>query len=473
MKMSVETAPEHTLNRLWDVAIVGGGCAGIACAYALARRDPTLQIALFDPAQNIPAGVPFAHARPEHLLNVRASQLSIRSDLPMDFCEFLQQTQGALASEVHNQFASRQVYARYLSARVGDAEAMLADQGALVHITATVLRLERVNRLERVDTQFLLSTDAAPQRARRVILALGAGASVPMLCHPHWHQGPWRLRALPDHDAAARALVIGSGLTGVDSVQSLRTLGWRGEIHWLAPGARLPQCSVAHENPLWQWPSGFFNDISSPRELLTALRAQMHMAVAQNADWRSVIDALRPHTQHLFSAWSVREKLRVLKRLGSIWSRHRHRAAPVMAAQFAVWRADPKLKIIDARARSAQALSAQRCQVQLDREGIRTTDTYSLVIDARGPNYRLQCWPLVTKLVQAGVLQASATGLGLAVDSNGRAGEGVFALGAIGYGERLETTAVPELRVQAEQIAAIIWAQADLWAEGSAVMPLT
>ena len=44
----------------FDVAIVGAGFAGIACAIALVRRNPALNIVLFDPASDLPAGLPFA-----------------------------------------------------------------------------------------------------------------------------------------------------------------------------------------------------------------------------------------------------------------------------------------------------------------------------------------------------------------------------------------------------------------------------
>jgi uncharacterized NAD(P)/FAD-binding protein YdhS len=448
MTLQGSSTPEPTSARRWDVAIVGGGFAGIACAFALMRGDPTLRIAIMDPAQNLPAGLPFANARPEHLLNVRAAQLSIRSDLPFDFCDYLQRTHGAPAAEVHNHFAPRQVYAHYLAARL--AQAKQTSCAALEHIPATVAAIGQVG------AEFLLTTATTCERARCVILALGAGTHAAMLAHPRCYQGPWQLTALPEHEPQARALVIGSGLTGVDSVQSLRSLGWRGEIHWLAPHARLPQCSVVQESAAWPWPEEFLRRTQTPRVFLSALRAQLRIAAAQNSDWRAVIDALRPHTQSIFACWSARERLRALKRLVPIWSRYRHRAPPVMAAQFVTWRSDSKLHIIDARAQSARAVSAQSCAVQLVQKGLSRTEHYALVIDARGPNYGLPCWPLLSQLLQAGLVKASATGLGLQVAADGVAGEGVFALGAICYGERLETTAVPELRVQAEQIAQLV-----------------
>jgi uncharacterized NAD(P)/FAD-binding protein YdhS len=59
-------------------------------------------------------------------------------------------------------------------------------------------------------------------------------------------------------------------------------------------------------------------------------------------------------------------------------------------------------------------------------------------------------------LLDAGLAAPGPLGLGLATDPDGRCSEGVYALGALRRGELWETTAVPEIRVQADAIAATI-----------------
>ena len=62
-------------------------------------------------------------------------------------------------------------------------------------------------------------------------------------------------------------------------------------------------------------------------------------------------------------------------------------------------------------------------------------------------------------LINDGLIKASTTGFGLDADIDGRVGDQIYTLGALAFGERLETTAVPEIRQQAERIAELIVAR--------------
>jgi uncharacterized NAD(P)/FAD-binding protein YdhS len=71
--------------------------------------------------------------------------------------------------------------------------------------------------------------------------------------------------------------------------------------------------------------------------------------------------------------------------------------------------------------------------------------------------------PLVRQLFDDGLVRAHASGLGLDVDSEGRViansgakHENLFALGPITQGVFWESTAVPEIRVRAAAIAAML-----------------
>ena len=80
---------------------------------------------------------------------------------------------------------------------------------------------------------------------------------------------------------------------------------------------------------------------------------------------------------------------------------------------------------------------------------------------ARSPN------PFIRRLLTKGVLQPGPHGIGVATDANGRvldrAGSAmpdVYTLGSARIGQLWESIAIPELRVQAEQIARLILGQA-------------
>jgi len=443
----------------FDVVIVGAGFAGIACATALVRRDPALNIVLLDPAAALPAGLPFAGARPEHLLNVRADQMSLDSAQPLDFCDYLAVQNGESSDSVREGFAPRAVYCDYVGQAFQAAQRdAVAGSGQIKSMRVQVTKITRLDQkyliYGRLISGKLSDAEVVVQvQAAHVILALGAGEYKSVIAHPRWHVGPWRLTVLPAHTPSDTALIIGSGLTGIDGAQTLHRLGWNGAIKMLSPNARLPAANLECALPIWHLAPNFVQLSRTPRLFLQALRLELARAQAAGIDWRAVLNALRPITQQIFAHWTPAQRVSILRRGGSIWGAHRHRMPPSVAALIRTLESSGRLSLIQGRFVDVVARSESLLSVQV--AGGATND-YALVIDARGPNYRAKDWPLVTALVDAGLLKASLTGFGLAVDQDGRVGEQIYTLGVLTYGERLETMAVPEIREQAERIAEVI-----------------
>ena len=84
------------------------------------------------------------------------------------------------------------------------------------------------------------------------------------------------------------------------------------------------------------------------------------------------------------------------------------------------------------------------------------------VVNCTGPesNYRRLNHPLVVSLRERGLIQPDALGLGLQTDAHGalldaegRASERLHTLGPSRKGQLWETTAVPEIRIQAQALA--------------------
>lgn len=434
-----------------DLAIIGGGFSGIASALALQRQHTSganWRIAIIDPNPTLPAGTAFAGARAEHLLNVRASQMSLYVDHPSDFCDYWEREADESPSGSSAElFAPRALYARYLAHRLAQARAAGAK---ITHHPTRVTAMARVRSEDTDRSLWLIQTELAPIRSRFVVLATGARQNDGMLGHARVFQGPWQLRQLPPDPVQQTALIVGGGLTAIDALQSLVQLQWRGKIILVAPRAKLSEHHVDHHVATWSLPADFLSQCADPHAALRAVRAQLRQASQQQGDWRSVINALRPLTSAIFSAWSSAQRAQFLRHLAGIWNRHRHRAPPSSAAFVAELLARGQLKI---QAGRVKKLGASHNFVQAEiRSGTQEQSILcNLVIDARGGCYRTT--PLLQDLADAGFLQLSETGFGVVADADGLVGVDLYALGANCFGERLETTAVPELRVQAEVIA--------------------
>ena len=98
-----------------DVAIVGGGAAGVLVALQL-LADPalSLRVALIDPAAKPGGGAAYATAQATHLLNVPAGRMSAFQDDPGHFVRYLAARGYGDAELLATAFVPRRAYGRYL-----------------------------------------------------------------------------------------------------------------------------------------------------------------------------------------------------------------------------------------------------------------------------------------------------------------------------------------------------------------------
>jgi uncharacterized NAD(P)/FAD-binding protein YdhS len=419
-----------------DLICIGRGAAGIAFVHALARRGWHGRLGWI----GAPETLAFHRARCEHLLNTRASTMGVDPAAPDGFRTW-SQAQGV--SYGPDAFAHRRRFAAYLDACADDARMHLSAR-------ARVLIANRVASLDSDGGDLVVRVDKHLWRAPVVVAAAGFGAPRDAL-HPAAYD-PWNA---PYETLAARhaaIAIIGGGLSGLDSVHSLRAAGHRGAITVLARRAHVP---FAHpETPSSATPTGLV--AGSVAQTLHAVRARARML-----DWRCVLNSVRSQTPDWWATVPLAQKRSALRpdRL-DLWSLLRHRAPLVTRAYFDAALADGALAL---RSGLATAIDHEAGRLRVRGPGL--SILADAVIDARGPLLDLAQAPLFAPLLRAGIVARSATGIGLASDTQGMLacarGTRLFGIGAVHFGERLETTAFPEVRAQADVLAARLAATAD------------
>jgi uncharacterized NAD(P)/FAD-binding protein YdhS len=301
--------------------------------------------------------------------------------------------------------------------------------------------------------------------ADKLVLALGnfppgdpTVANTSFYASPRYHGNPWAPGLLSKILKTRACLLIGGGLTMVDWVVALQQAGYQGRIHAISRRGLWPQ---AHAGVA---PTVFRIDAGAPpvtaRAWLRAIRRHLRET---GADWRAVIDALRPDSQPLWKSLPLVEKRRFLRHLRPFWDCHRHRLAPVIARQLENLVCSGQLvrhvgRIQDYREAEAAVEVVIRPRNQ--------RETYELEVDAvlncsgSESDYRQLESPLVRDLLDQGLIRPDPLRLGLDVEVDGSlirlAGsrsERLFTLGPPEKGILWETTAVPEIRIQARQLA--------------------
>lgn len=419
-------------NAVRTLAVIGSGMGATMLLSALAeRRPPPRTLILLDPTPL--SSEAYAAAAPEHLLNTRARVMSLTNGDPDAFTRYAARALGIAESQAAIGFMPRALYGGFL--REGLDRAIAALQQAGWRIQRVRARAKALNRSA---GRWIINTDRRPVTADAVVLAIGPDRGEPFPAAV----SPW---AVNSEDAKAKeALVIGAGLTAADIVARLERLGCQGRITLVSPGPGLPlaQNEDAPPLPAMAWPE----PVASAAGVLHAARKAVRRAVETGVDWRSVMDAMRPLTPELWAALPPDQRRRLLQSTRILaWSRHRHRLPPQTARTIADLAQAGRLTVLCDRVTAVEPGAAA-----LRAGGRRSFD---LIVDARGFDLGFRRNDLVQALIASGAARPCPTGFGLAPDKGSRVGESLYAMGAILAGALLESTAAPEIRAQAYNIA--------------------
>lgn len=420
-----------------NVMVVGGGAAGAMASVHLleAGRD----VVLADPGATPGRGVAYSTAQPWHLLNSPVSAMSAGSEHPDDFLAWCRMR---CPNTQPSSFVPRAWYGDYLSHTL-----RRAGNGRLTTYRATVSRIFETSG----SGYAVLLSDGTVIPAAQIVLALGNAPPATLFpAQPGYIQDPWKPGALQDIPGDGPVLLIGSGLTAYDVTLSLT------RQH---SGRRIVAVSRHGLTPQSHGPTSRRRPAIQPASLTTVIR-RLRQQMPAGEDWRSVMDAYRPHWNELWHGLSEPDQHRFLRHAARHWEVHRHRAAPQVAAEIQ--------RLRDA----GQWLlrTGEVCGLAPDGRGgliatVRgpggiTTQRFAAVINCTGPGRLVDTSPLVRSLIAEGVIRPGPFRLGLDTDTHGAlvrrdgaVNSAMWTLGPPRRGVLWETTAVPEIRQQAEALA--------------------
>ncbi|HEX7989016.1 MAG TPA: FAD/NAD(P)-binding protein [Stenotrophomonas sp.] len=446
---------------LCDLAIIGGGAAGVLAAIGVLRgASQPLRLLVIEPNLPLARGVAYATTREEHVLNVPVAKMSGFPEQPEDFLDYLCDAQAfpALTREqIAPMFVSRGLYAAYLRHRL--QQAVDASPAQLEIVAARVQALE-----PDTDGVLLVLDSGRPLRAGRVIIAVG-NALRPLPARgasslaADKRVEAWDYEALAGIAGNADVAIIGSGLSMADTVASLQASGHRGKIHVLSRHALLPlphaKGAAADYDPE---PLLAMN----LRQRLHALRRHAAEAAARDIPWQSVMERIRPLGQQLWQTLSEDDQRRFLRHVVRYWDVHRHRIATHLYAQLIELQQQGRLQLHRGRLETAVAEGACVRLYAQDRKRRPLQLEVQCVVNATGVEMRAQAMrnPLLQQLLGSGVGRAGPHGIGLdtaadgsLVDADGVVEPRIQVLGSLRIGRLWESLAIPELRGQAAAAA--------------------
>ena len=450
----------------YDVAIIGAGFSGSMLAVHLAQSDKRPSVALIEQSRSYGPGLAYGAASAEHLLNVPAGKMSAFPELPDHFLNWATQNPEVtfslgISSINPGSFLPRLVYGKYLKELIADAS---KKTDRLHLIDAEAIDIEP---LPDGGSQIRFA-DGGSLQANDVVLAWGnfpptaprntEEEPVTGFLHNPWSQGVRETLA-----KAEPILILGSGLTCLDLLATAKQIGRRGAVHVLSRHGRFPQ----KHKPAPAYKAFLKRDAlpHTIRNLFRLVRREINKAAYEDINWRAVIDSLRPFTQDLWRGFDDAERRRFLRHVKSLWETIRHRAAPAMVA--AKEYLDEHHQLIRHRGRLENiAKNDQGVSVTFRPYGSTESQTLHVqaVINATGPEsdpQRIQS-ALLTNLISRGMVKPDALGLGIGITNEQ---DPLHTVGSLRKGTLWESTAVPELRVQAVELARLLLQKRTLQAE--------
>jgi uncharacterized NAD(P)/FAD-binding protein YdhS len=458
----------------YDVAVVGSGFSAISLVTNLLEQLPaTTSIAIVGDDSAFGRGTAYRTELHLHRLNVPAARMSVFADRPNDFQEWLEKRGEAVDGM---SFATRNDYGLYLRDRLAS---LLRNQQQRARVDFVKAKAVSCVSCTKEGVAFRLN-DGRQLHASNVALCLGVGtASLPRLTADsdvallrRVVRNPWKLGWLSRVKRNDSVVILGSGLTMIDQVLSLRNKGHRGPIHVLSRRGLVPH---GHSKTPLKPVEPNLTGATEISEILARLRRQ----VRGGDDWRSVMDGLRPKTQSLWQQLGLPQRARFLRHALAWWSIHRHRIAPQVHDVF-----DELIKNGTVRVHAGFVSKIARTDGDnvLTYRGRGVSNEISLSFD-----WLVNCTgmeragighsPLLQDMLGQHMIETDPLGLGVRVDSQSRivsgdglASPGMFAVGALTAGQFWEITAVPDIRVQTRNVAESIAKRIDMTGSQSSAL---
>ncbi|GAA3066014.1 FAD/NAD(P)-binding protein [Rhizobium viscosum] len=442
---------------IYDVVVVGAGFSAIAVTCNLIEQLPaSAKVAVIGDDPGFGRGTAYRTELYLHRLNVPAGRMSLLPHRPDDFVEWLKSRGRTMQA---TDFASRSDYGLYVRDTLAQLLRKRDDRCQVDFIKA-----KAAGCVERYNSTLAFHLGNGDEIAgRNVVLCLGVGnaslpvdpVDVPPFLRSRIVENPWRLSWLRLVAPSESVCILGSGLTMIDQVLALRAHGHRGRIDVLSRRGLAP---LGHAKTP---PAPLLIDVQTLPGTISGILKSLRTKSGETADWRAVMDGLRPMTQVLWQRLSSEERARFLRHALPWWNIHRHRVAPDVFDRFEKLVSEGTVRFHAGFLKSLAAeegtlLAGYRVRGTREIAGIRADWLVNCTgMERAGISHS----PLLKEMSRFQLIAPDPLGLGIQVDATSEVlgpsrilPTRLFAVGALTAGQFWEITAVPDIRVQAKAV---------------------
>lgn len=458
-------------RRIETVSIVGNGFCGLMTAVNLIRKSECeFSLRIFVGKGSLGTGPAYSTSNFKHILNVPTAKMSCIPEDPEHFLNWVS------SHESYRQipkdmlaisFMPRAIYSEYLRDVWDKTIQQNSSRVSIEIIDEMAVDAEDSGECYNVFTE-------SGKKFSADVLVLATGNDLPgnpkifnmdFYSSPKYFRNPWDPSCTGNVADLSSVLIIGNGLTMVDTVISLIDNGFNGTIYSLSPHG-LSMLQHRHGGIAYK---GLIDELSEPYELdKLFLLFKKHVKLLRQIGISAepVVDSLRSVSQKIWMNLTNEDKKRFLDKLRHLWGVARHRVPIHVYDKIIRLKLEGKLKVLKGslidmvdRGDFVEAVFHNR------RTGKDDSLNISRVINCTGPMTDIEksTNPLILSLIERGTIRPDELKLGIdstqtfqVIGIDGLPNSRLFTLGGNLKGLLWESTAVPELRVQAASLADLL-----------------
>ena len=453
-----------------SISIIGGGFAGTLLARQIIERTKQYTIYLFNHTSELAKGVAYDCNQNTALLNVIASKMSAfpdDNDHFLNWCLNHPNYKNESKSIVGSAFLPRKIYGEYLNAIWNETLSIAKEKGCELEVIS-----EKVISIEKVENQFIVSTNDQKIVSNSCVLATGneepgkpKNCPDSLLTDSNYFSNPWKID-FSKINYSLPVLIIGNGLTMVDTVLSLREHHFSQKIISISPnGFNI----LPHRNFNLDFKSQLAT-IQTPislLELVQLFNQEVKTLRKFGVSPEPIIDAFRPNVAKVWQQFSKEEKAKFMGRVRHIWGVARHRIPFVSYDKIMKEQINQQLEILAGKLVDLNQ-SNEGNKITLWDKRLKSNKEFIVgsIINCTGPETKITATKndLLKQLLVDGLISQDSLHLGLqantktfrTINTENQENEHLFAIGSLLKGELWESTAVNELKNQAKELAVLL-----------------
>lgn len=455
------------------IGIIGGGFSGTMTAVQIIKNATSpCDIYIVSEKEELNKGIAYNPYSNKHILNVITGKMSAFPDSPDDFLDYAiqkEENKNIDKTLVSNSFLSRKLYGEYLCHKWKEAlvEAN-AKNISVVEINDTVKELDKTAAGITLNFHHTPALDVD-------FCVIATGNQIPknpsiknraFYSSPNYFQNPWKIDSVKNIESNKPVLIVGNGLTMVDTIIGLKEQNYKGEIYSISPnGFNI----LPHRHSGMKY-TAHIDEISEDTSLHTLFQIiHKHIKIVREfgVSAEPIIDALRPMSQKIWRNLSIDERKIFMARMRHLFGVARHRIPLHIYDKIQKWRIAGNLHIKSGKILDIVEVNNQ-IQVEYFDKKLNENQTIevSRVINCTGPetDFSKLKEHFLRLCLQNEILIQDELKLGIktnvdtyqVIDGNQKEHTNLFTLGSNLKGELWETTAVNELRQQAFELAKFI-----------------